>query len=99
MPVLVEEQRYAHFDCGIEHDAVRCAHRGDERLGDLQLADLLRLPFDEDNARGLEARKPLEHLALEPFLRRLRQAGKIAQDRAAVRGELLEIENLRAGSA
>ena len=67
--------------------------------GHLQLADLLRLAFDEHRAPGIEAAQLREQQALEPLLRGLRPVGQVAEHRAAVRRESLQVEHLRAGAA
>src|SRR5438046_2504336 len=94
VPVLLEEQGDPGLEVGFEQDAGRGAHAADERLGDLDLADLAALAFDVDSTSGIERGERGEELALEPFLRRLRAVGEIAQDRAAMRGELLQVECL-----
>src|SRR2546426_12634981 len=96
VPVLLEEQGDPGLEVGFEQDAGRGAHAADERLGYLDLADLAALAFDVDGTSGIERRKRGEELALEPFLRGLRAAGEIAQDRAAMRSELLQVEHLLA---
>src|SRR5438445_5335855 len=96
MPVFLEEQGDAGREVGFEQDAGRGAHAADERLRYLDLADLAALAFDVDGTSGIERRKRGEELALEPFLRRLRAVGEVAQDRAPMRGELLEVEDLLA---
>src|SRR5882762_4089314 len=78
--VFLEEQGDAGFEVGFEQDAGRGAHAGDERLGDLDLADLAALAFDVDGASGIERGERGEELALEPFLRRLRAVGEVAQN-------------------
>src|SRR5436189_146407 len=88
------EQGDPGLEVGFEQDAGRGAHAADERLGYLDLADLAALAFDVDGTSGIERRKRGEELALEPFLRGLRAAGEIAQDRAAMRSELLQVECL-----
>src|SRR5438477_3343183 len=94
VPVLLEEQGDPGLEVGFEQDAGRGAHAADERLGDLDLADLAALAFDIDGTSGIERGERGEELALEPFLRRLRAVGEIAQNRAAMRGELLQVECL-----
>src|SRR5205823_2561194 len=94
VPVLLEEQGNPGLKVGFEQDAGRGAHAANERLGYLHLADLAALAFDIDGTSGIERRKRGEELALEPFLRGLRAIGEIAQDRAAMRGELLQVECL-----
>src|ERR1700694_1317328 len=89
--VFLEEQRDAGREVGFEEHAGRGAHAGDQRFGDLDLADLAAFAFDVDSTSGVESRQLGEELALEPFLRRLRAVGEVAEHRAAMRGELLEV--------
>src|SRR5712692_2986059 len=96
--VFLEEQGDAGFEVGFEQDAGRGAHAGDERLGDLDLADLAALAFDVDSTSGIERGERGEELALEPFLRRLRAIGEVAEHRAPMRSELFEVEYLLAGT-
>src|SRR5207302_2356345 len=92
--VFLEEQRDAGFEIGFEHDAGRGAHAGDEGLGDLDLADLAALAFDVDSTRGIERGERGEEFALEPFLRRLRAVGELAEHGTAMGSELFEVEYL-----
>src|SRR5712691_8555128 len=78
VPVFLEEQGDAGFEVGFEQDAGRGAHAGDERLADLDLADLAALAFDVDSTSGVERGERGEELALEPFLRRLWAVGEVA---------------------
>src|SRR5438876_7831533 len=94
VPVLLEEQGDAGLEVGFEQDAGRGAHAADEPLRYLDLADLAALAFYVDRTSGIERRKRGEELALEPFLRGLRAAGEVGQNRAAMRGELLQVECL-----
>src|SRR5216117_1481144 len=94
VPVLLEEQGDPGLEVGFEQDARRGAHAANERLGYLDLPDLAALAFDVDGTSGIERRKRGEELALEPFLRGLRAIGEVAQNRAAMRGELLQVECL-----
>src|SRR5256885_761416 len=98
VPVLLEEQCDPGLEVGFEQDAGRGAHAADEPLRYLDLADLAALACDVDGTSGVERRKRGEELALEPFLRGLRAVGEIAQNRAAMRGELLQVEHLLAGT-
>src|SRR4029079_2019710 len=55
-------------------DAGRGAHRREQRLGDLQVADLAALGLDVDRTRRVQRFERSEELALEALLRRLRIA-------------------------
>src|SRR6185437_8215434 len=96
MRIIGLEHRDAQRLRNIEPDARRGAHRIEERLGYLQPADALALRFDVDGPRRIEAREGVEEIALECLLRRLRFAGKIAEQRPAVASEALEVEHLPA---
>src|SRR5216684_6696816 len=92
--VFLEEQGDAGFEVGFEQDAGRGAHAGDQRLGDLDLADLAALAFDVDGTSGIERGERGEELALEPFLRRLRAVGEVAEHGTAMGSQLFEVEYL-----
>ena len=77
------------------HSAARM--RLEQRVRHLQLADLLALRLDEHRPVRIELPQPSQTRRLEHLLRGLRRAGQVAEHRAAVRRELLEVEHLRAG--
>src|SRR5712692_2495208 len=89
--VFLEEQGDAGFEVGFEQQARRSAHAGDERLRYLDLADLAAFPFDVDSTGGIEGGERGEELALEPFLRRLRAVGEVAEHGTAMGSELFEV--------
>ena len=95
--VLVLEQRDAHrLRRGDAHArrmraCRRAARRAPARLPILRLSD-----STNTGRAGSKRSSAIEQLRLERLLRRLRVAGKVAQQRAAVPRELLEVEHLRA---
>ena len=78
---------------------MRGAHALDQGVGHLQLADFFRFAFDVNRPRGIEGGEFLEEEALEHLLRRLRTLRQVTEHRAAMRGELFEVEDLRARAA
>src|SRR6267378_1463540 len=96
VPVFLEEQGDAGLEVGFEQDAGRGAHARDQRFRDLDLADLAALAFDVDGARRIERGERGEELALEPFLRRLRAVGEVAEHGAAMGSQLFEVQYLLA---
>ncbi len=99
MGVLFLEQPDAGRDRGFQHHALAGPHGFDHRLGHAQRADLPALRFDVDRARAIETLQRVPHAALEHLLGGLRLIGQVAQHRAAMGGERLEIEHLAAGFA
>src|SRR5258708_2877049 len=72
------------------------AHRLRELSGHLKLADCLAFGLDESRALRVEALQRAPYQAVEHLLRRLRIARKLTEQRAAVAGEVLQIQHLRA---
>ena len=86
--VLVLQQRDAQRLRRLDAHARRCAHRAEQRVGQLHVADLPALRFDEHRTRaGSKRFERREQLAFEPLLRRLRmrRAGRRAASRDAAR--------------
>ena len=94
--VVLDQQRDAPSERQLEPDASARAHLPDQRFRDAQIADLLALALDEHRPRRIEASQGVPDAAVEFLLRRLRSAGDQAEDRAAMVGERLEVEDLRA---
>src|SRR5262249_5362720 len=97
--VLVGEQGDARPPRRVEDDAGRGAHRRDQRPRHPGLAAFFFLALDVHGTRGLERGKLVQELALEPLLRGLRPVRKVAQHRAAMSRQRLEVEHLHAGAA
>src|SRR5712692_5198557 len=96
MPVFLDQKAHALGRGHLETQTLALAHAVEELSRHLQLADLLAFRFDEYGARGIETLQRAPHQAVEHLLRRLRLARKLAEQRAAVAGEALQIEHLRA---
>src|SRR5882672_1136385 len=96
--VLIFSDEEAHpLGCGhLQARALALAHALEEPCRNLQLADLLALGLDMDGPAGIEALESVPHQAIEHLLRRLRLAGQVPQQGAAMAGEPLEVEHLRA---
>src|SRR5207244_9269868 len=80
----------------LEAQALAVADAGWKLLRHLRLAELLAFGLDEDRTRGIEMLQRAPHQAVEHLLRGLRLARKLAEQRAAVAGEALQVEHLRA---
>ena len=76
------------------HSAARM--RLEEGVRNLELPDLLAFGLDEDRPVRVQLPQAVPDARLEHLLRWLRRVGQIAEHRAAVRRELLEVEHLRA---
>ena len=96
MRVFVLQERDAQRCRGVEANAGGGANRVEERVGHLDRADPLALRLDIHGTARIEAQERRGELALEPFLRRLRLARKVAQQRAAMLRQRFEVEHLQA---
>src|SRR5258705_13503097 len=96
MRILGLEQLDSQRARQLEPDARRCAHFGEQRLGNLQAANPLAFRFDVHGTRRLECLECGNQPALEGLLRWLRIDGEIAEQRSAMPCEALEVERLSA---
>src|SRR5712671_5724335 len=96
VPVFLDQEAHALRHRYFEPQAFPLAHAGQEPLGHLQLADFLAFRLDEDRPHSFEALQRAPYQAVEHLLRRLRIPRKLTQQRAAVAGEALQIQHLRA---
>ncbi len=94
--VFLLEQRHALRGRRVDADAGAGTHRVEQRAGNLDAADALAFGFDVHRARRIERIERGDQFAVEHLLRWLRAIGQVAEQRAAVAGEALEIEHLRA---
>src|SRR5712671_863477 len=96
VPVFLDQESHALRHRYFEPHAFPLAHALEEPRGHLQLADFLAFRLDENRPRGFEALQRAPHQAVEHLLRRLRIPRELAEQRAAVAGEALKIQRLRA---
>ncbi len=95
VPVLVLEQRYPQLLWRLHAHARGAAHGIQQRVGYLDDADLAAFRLHVHRTRRIEVLQRREQSGIEALLRWLRIAGKIAQQRAAVTREVLQIQDLR----
>ena len=97
MTVLPHQEGDALGQRRLDQHAAARAHARKQRIGHLQLADFLALRFHIYGFVRIELAQGVPHQAVEHFLRRLCLLGQVAEHRAAVAGQVLQIERLRAG--
>src|SRR5712691_9030567 len=96
MPVFPDQEAHALWQRHLQAHAFPLAHALEKPGGHLQLADFLAFRLDEDRPPGVEALQRAPYQAVKHLLRRLRIVRKLAEQRAAVAGEALQIQHLRA---
>ena len=96
--VLLLQQRDAQRHAAVStRTQRRRAHRREQGLRHLQRADLAALRFDEHRPRRIEARERGEQRWLSnAFCDGCGSSGQVAEQRAAMAREPLEVEHLRA---
>ena len=96
MRIFLFQQGHPHGNVRPEPQAGRRAHARQQGFRGVQVADLLAFRFDEDRLVRGEATQGVPDAGLEQLLGGLRPVRVGAQHRAHVRGEVLQVEHLRA---
>ena len=97
--VLLAQQRQPLRQRRLDPHARTPPHRLDQVLRHANLADFPALGLDVHRARRVERDELRAQRGLEPLLRGLRRVRQVAQQRAAVARQRLEVERLRPGGA
>lgn len=97
MAVVAQQQGHAILARGLDGDAARRVHAGQHRIRQADAPDAAALGLDEHRPGRIEAAQRQHQRGIETLLGGLLGARQGAQQRAAMHGQALEIEHLRAG--